>query len=241
MEMNDFIVKLRGGFKENSVDELLDEKKEILLFELYCELVNTNKITNLTAITEPDAVILKHFVDCATVCEHIVHGSKVIDVGCGAGFPSLPLAILREDVSVLSLDSTGKKIDFVKSTAKKLDISNIDAVCGRAEDFVADNREGFDVCVSRAVARLNVLSEICIPLVKVGGLFVAMKSNKGEEEYRESSAGIKKLGCLFAKMQNYNLSFAGEEIAREIYVFAKNSKTPDQYPRKYSQILKKPL
>ncbi len=241
MEINEFVGRLREGFRVNSIFDLLDQKKEVLLYELFCELVNTNKITNLTAITQPDAVILKHFVDCATVCEHIAFGSKVIDVGCGAGFPSLPLAILREDLSVVSLDSTGKKIDFVKNTCEKLKINNIGAVCARAEDFAEGNRESFDVCVSRAVARLNVLSEICIPLVKVGGVFVAMKSNRGEEEHSEASAGISKLGCSFVKKENYELTFGSESISREIYVFEKNEKTPTQYPRKYSQILKKPL
>ena len=241
MERIEFIALLREGFRKNLVGDLLDERKEELLYDLYAELVEANKITNLTAITEPKAVILKHFVDCATICNHIESGARVIDVGCGAGFPSLPLAILRDDVSVLSLDSTGKKIDFIKRTAGRLGLGNVEAVCARAEEFVVDNRESFDVCTSRAVARLNVLSEICIPLVKSGGLFLAMKSNKGDEEYVEASRGIKTLGCSFVGKMDYELSFEGEIISREIYTFKKTAKTPPQYPRKYSQILKKPL
>ncbi len=204
-------------------------------------LIETNKTFNLTAITDEKDVILKHFVDCATISKNIPVNSRIIDVGCGAGFPSIPIAILRSDLSITSLDSTGKKISFIESCTKELGLDNITAVCARAEDFAESNREKFDVCTSRAVARMNVLAEICIPLVSSGGKFIAMKSNKGEEEYTEAKRGIEKLGCTLESNKKITLSLEESTVEREIYVFKKEHHTPTQYPRKYAQILKKPL
>lgn len=232
---------LKKAFENNGLSELLSEDKAEKLYRLSHLLIETNKVVNLTAITDEKGIILKHFLDCATICDHIPQNATVIDIGCGAGFPTLPLAILREDLLITALDSTGKKISFVKAACEELSLTNVTPICARAEDYVTDNREKFDVCTSRAVARLNVLSELCMPFVKVGGSFLAMKAGKGNEEHAEATKGIGILGGVYANSNSYKLSFDGEEIEREIYTYSKSKKTPPQYPRKYAQILKKPL
>ena len=241
MEFNDYKSTIIELFESNDYGDLLDDIKIERLHRLSNLLVETNKVTNLTAITDEKAIMLKHFLDSATVCKHSPLNSKVIDVGCGAGFPSLPLAILRSDVNVTSLDSTGKKIDFVNKVAHELELNNVEGVCGRAESFIVNRRESYDVCTGRAVSRLNVLSEICIPFVKTGGIFVAMKSSKGEEEYSEAKSGIGRLGSEFSLKENITLASPEESLSREIYIFIKNRKTPLEFPRNYSQITKKPL
>ena len=241
MLIEDYRKTINSAFADNGLSGLLDEEKANKLYELSNLLVETNKSFNLTAITDENGIILKHFLDCATVSDHIPEGSSVIDVGCGAGFPTLPLAIIRKDIKITALDSTCKKISFVTKAAQELHLGNVMGVCARAEDFVKDNREKFDVCTSRAVARLNVLSELCFPLLETGGRFVAMKANKGSEEHLEAINGIEKLGGVFEATNNYVLSFMGECIERDIYLYTKIKPSPAQYPRKYSQIIKKPL
>ena len=241
MERNNYIEYIISAFGKNNLGHLIDQEKAAKIHELYNILVETNKTTNLTAITEERDAILKHFVDSATVCDYISTNATVLDVGCGAGFPSLPLAILRPDVQVTAIDSTGKKVNYVNSTSEKLGLCNIKAICTRAEDFAKLEREKFDVCTSRAVARLNILAELCIPFVRKGGTFVAMKSDKGSEEYAEASKGIVMLGCAFESKAELVLSLEESVIMREIYVFKKEKSTPSAYPRNYSQITKRPL
>ena len=241
MERQEYTKYLIEAFNKNGLHELIDEEKAEKLFDLYNILVEANKVMNLTAITDEKEVILKHFIDSATVCTLIDGDLNVVDVGCGAGFPSLPLAILRPDLTVTAIDSTGKRVNFVNETVKKLSLSNVTAICVRAEDFAKNYRESFDVCTSRAVARLNVLAELCVPLVKVGGSFVPMKSERGEEELSEAQNCISKLGCKLARRKQLPLSLDTWLIQREIFVFNKTSRTPMQYPRNYSQITKKPL
>ena len=236
-----YIEYIIEAFKSNGYGDLINEESAKKFFELSNLLVETNKITNLTAITDEKEIIFKHFLDSATVCRYIPADSMIIDVGCGAGFPSLPIAILRKDVRVTSLDSTGKKIDFVNEAARVLGMNNVVGVCGRAESYVADNREKFDLCVGRAVSRLNILSEICIPFVKIDGSFVAMKASKGEEEFTEAKNGITKLGCQLKQEDVVEIVSETEKLERRIYCFAKIKNTPKEYPRNYSQITKKPL
>ena len=241
MEKQEYIEYLVAAFRSNGLCDVISEEKAEKLYDLYKILVETNRVVNLTAITDEKEVILKHFIDSATICEFMGNDWSVIDVGCGAGFPSLPLAVLRPDLSIASIDSTGKKVDFVNATAKKLGLENITAICTRAEDFAKNNRESFDACTSRAVARLNVLAELCIPFVKVGGVFAPMKSDKGEEEFAEAKVGVAKLGCELREKKNLRLTLEESSIQREIFVFEKKAKTPPAYPRNYSQIVKKPL
>ena len=236
-----FCTKLRDAFSENRLSSLLDDEKAKKLFEFYLLLTETNKSMNLTAITSEDEVILKHFVDCAFIAQSIGPNLSVIDVGCGGGFPTIPLSIVRPDLSVTALDSTQKKIDFVQTAANELELGNVTPICGRAEEVITKHREQFDGCVSRAVARLNVLAEICLPFVKVGGYFTAMKSNRGGEEYKEAEKGIKLLGGSLSALSQADLKFAGIHAERELYNFQKTAATPKAYPRRYAQILKKPL
>ncbi len=241
MEYREYKDLLYKAFEENGIADLLDDESVKKLYNFSGILVETNKTFNLTAITDEKEVILKHFVDCASIVKHIPTGASLIDIGCGAGFPSLPIAILRSDVTVTSLDSTAKKIDFINKTAKELSLSNITAISARAEDFAKTHRESFDVAISRAVARLNILDELCLPLVKIGGVFIAMKSSRGEIELSEAKVGIERLGAKLDTAEKDILSFDGISIERETYIFKKSSKTPAQYPRNYSQIAKKPL
>jgi 16S rRNA (guanine527-N7)-methyltransferase len=238
-EYTNYIIE---AFVSNGIGHMIDEEKANKFYELYCFLVEYNKMTNLTAITDEKEVILKHFIDCSAITEHLPQNASVIDVGCGAGFPSLPIAIVRPDVTVMSLDSTGKKIEFVNKAIELLGLERSTAVCARAEDYVVSNREAYDVCVSRAVARLNILAELCLPLVKIGGLFVAMKSNKGSEELSEAVRCISVLGAKHVSTKTDAFALQGlDNIERETQIFSKVTSTPKQYPRKYSQILKKPL
>jgi 16S rRNA (guanine527-N7)-methyltransferase len=241
MNYNEYSSELLQAFEQNGLSHLINEDAAQKLYAFSDILIQTNKSFNLTAITDEKEIILKHFVDCASVCEYIPRDAKLIDVGCGAGFPSIPIAILRPDVSVTPLDSTGKKVDFINMTAKKLGLSNVSAVCARAEEFAAAHREQFDVCISRAVARLNILDELCVPFARKGGNFIAMKSSKGEEEYTEACSGLEKLGCVLKENVKKSFFYNEMTIERNIYVFKKISATPTQFPRKYSQILKKPL
>ncbi len=241
MDRNSYIIYIIDLFEKNNLGHLIDADKAEKLYDLSNLLVETNKVTNLTAITDEKDIILKHFLDSATVSDSFSDQWSVLDVGCGAGFPSLPLAILRPDLKITSIDSTGKKITFVNRAAELLGLSNLKAICTRAEDLVKSDREKFDACTSRAVARLNVLAELCIPFVKVGGLFVAMKSDKGSEEYDEAKKGILTLGCELDNKRALTLADENSTIAREIYCFEKVAHTPTQYPRNYSQITKKPL
>lgn len=241
MQFEDFNSKIHTAFAKNGMSSMITKETVSKFYDFTEYLLETNKITNLTAITDIDGVILKHIVDSVAISPAIPHDANVIDVGCGPGFPSIPLAIVRDDLQITALDSTGKKIDFVNSAVAKLQLSNIKGVCSRAEEFAIEFREKFDVSVSRAVARLNVLAEISLPLVKVGGTFIAMKSNKGEEEYAEAKKGIEILGASLTKIEKCSFTNSAEAIERETYIFSKNHKTPSQYPRKYAQILKKPL
>lgn len=241
MNKESFISNLENAFSQNSLSEYLTKESAEKLYFLAELLINTNKEYNLTAITDENEIILKHFIDCAVVLPYIKEGASLIDVGCGAGFPSLPIAILRKDVKVTAIDSTGKKILFVSKAANDLCLDNVVAYCARAEDHVKLGREDFDVCTSRAVASLNLLDELCLPFVKLGGLFIAMKSSKGSEEYEQASNGIVKLGGSLEEIKKLKLDFDGSTVERELYLIRKSSSTPPNYPRNYSQIAKKPL
>jgi len=162
--------------------------------------------------------------------------------GCGGGFPTLPIAITRRDISVTALDSTAKKLAFVEQAADALGLANVNILPRRAEDAAADDcREMFDVVTARAVARLNVLSELCLPFLKVGGYFIAMKAALADEELDEASRAITTLGGKLVRVDSPELVFSGERMSRSNIIVQKKSHTPQIYPRNYSQITKKPL
>ena len=205
-------------------------------------MLETNKTMNITAITEIDKIVSLHYSDCVKVAEHISHGAKVLDVGCGGGFPILPLAIVRPDLNITGLDSTDKKIKYVQHAADDLGLA-IQTVSARAEELAKsqEHREKYDVVVGRAVARLNILSELCIPFVRIGGCFVAMKGFAGQSECDEAIRGIQKLGGSVSDFQEYDLFLMGEIEKRSLIRINKEGPTPAEYPRSFGSIKKKPL
>lgn len=206
-------------------------------------LLEVNVHTNLTAIREPVGIIDKHYIDSLLAIELIPVGARVLDLGCGPGFPSIPLAIMRPDLEITALDSTSKKIDFVQKSAEILQLSNLKGVSGRAEDTKLRKSLGkYDIVVSRAVARLNVLCELCIPYLKVGGSLVALKGAKYDEELAEATNAIKILGAETLKIEQKELITAENQAEmRGMIVIQAKKEAPSQYPRAYAAILKKPL
>lgn len=206
-------------------------------------LLEVNAHTNLTAIREPIGIVDKHYIDSLLAMYLIPEGSRVLDLGCGPGFPSIPLAIMRPDLQITALDSTSKKIDFVQKSAEILQLSNLNGVSGRAEDLKLKKNLGkFDIVVSRAVARLNILCELCLPYLRVGGNLIALKGAKYEEELAEATNAIKVLGGELAKTEQKELITAENQAEmRGMIVVELKKEPPAQYPRAYAAILKKPL
>ena len=213
------------------------------------EMLRVNAFMNLTAITDVDEIIVKHYADCALIAPYLPNNAKLCDVGTGGGFPSLPIAILRPDVSVLGVDSTQKKLDYVANTASLLGLSNLTVRAARAELLgqMPDFRESFDVVTARAVARMNVLCEWCLPLVRKEGLFLAMKGRDGMIEYEEAQNAIQTLGGAAQMTAPYILrdpfteETAADAMSRVLLCVEKRQFTPKQYPRANAQIAKKPL
>lgn len=200
----------------------------------YNLLIEGNKICNLTAITDEDGVVEKHFYDSIFPQKYFSLNAKVLDIGAGAGFPSLPLKLVRDDLSFTLLDSLNKRINFLNNTIQTLNLKNIESIHGRAEDFakLSDYREKFDITTARAVANLKVLSEYCLPFVKVGGQFIAYKSGNCEEEINEAKQIICELGGKISKIIDYNIG----ENSRKLVIIEKTKETPKKYPRPIKQI-----
>lgn len=238
MELNEFKKKILEKGKEIKVD--ITENQVELFYEYMNLLVEWNNNINLTSITEPDDVILKHFIDSLTVCKYVKNVS-VIDVGTGAGFPGVPLKIVDKDVNITLLDSLNKRINFLNEVIDSLELYNIKAVHGRVEEVARNKeyRECFDVAVSRAVAPLNVLLEYMIPLVKVGGKCICMKGSNAEEEIETSKNALKRLNAEIELVESFELP--GTDMKRNIIVVKKLGKTDNVFPRKAGTPSKKPL
>ena len=203
-------------------------------------LLEKNKVMNLTAITQPDQVATLHLLDCAYLLTAAdFRGKTVVDVGTGAGFPGMPMAILEPAARLTLLDSLGKRIDFLRETAEALDLENISCVHARAEEFAADHREQYDYAVSRAVAALPILSELALPLVKPGGAFLAMKSVESDAEINSARSAIAQLGGKIEKILDYTVPCA--EVRHRVVVIRKVKPTPRQFPRAFARIKKSPL
>lgn len=204
-------------------------------------LVETNKSFNLTAITEPDDVTVKHFADCLAIFKYaqIPENAKIIDVGTGAGFPGLVLKLARPDINMTFLDSTRKKLGFIEQVLSAVELEG-EILHMRAEEAaqLSKYRETFDFATARAVAALPVLAEYCLPFVKCGGSFISMKSADSDEEI---SSADKAIGVLGGKLESNTVFNLVENMPRRIIIIKKNSQTPTKYPRPSAQIAKKPL
>jgi 16S rRNA (guanine527-N7)-methyltransferase len=215
---------------------------DIEKFRVYYELLERrNREFNLTAITDENDAAQKHFLDSLGVLKSAdFAGKSVIDVGCGAGFPGFPIKIAVPSVKLTSVDSTEKKVTFLQEVNAAL---SLDAVClhARAEELGQDEnyREKYDIAVSRAVARLNILAELCLPFVRCGGKFLALKALDSDEEIAQARAGIEKLGGIIARVDEYDIP--GTELRRRVVVIEKRRKTPEKYPRRFGTIKKQPL
>ena len=226
--------------KEGLAQLGLDTGSIPALTEFSRRLLEKNQVMNLTAITEPADVARLHLLDCAYLLTAAdFRGKTVVDVGTGAGFPGMPMAILEPAARLTLLDSLGKRIDFLRETAEALDLENISCVHARAEEFAADHREQYDYAVSRAVAALPILSELALPLVKPGGAFLAMKSVESDAEINSARSAIAQLGGKIEKILDYTVPCA--EVRHRVVVIRKVKPTPRQFPRAFARIKKSPL
>ena len=221
-------------------DELTEDQVENF-FKYMNLLLEWNEKINLTAITDVDDIILKHFIDSMTVLKYIEKDKSIIDVGTGAGFPGIPIAILREDVKITLLDSLNKRINFLNEVCSELKINNIETIHGRAEEAGQNKqyREKYDIAVSRAVANMTTLSEYLIPFVKVGGICICMKGCEIDHELEQAKFAIKELGGKIEKVEKFNLP--DSDIERNIVIIKKIKPTPNRYPRKAGMPSKMPI
>ncbi|MEE8637698.1 MAG: 16S rRNA (guanine(527)-N(7))-methyltransferase RsmG [Candidatus Margulisiibacteriota bacterium] len=211
------------------------------MFDLYLkELLAWNKKFNLTAITDPEEIRIKHFEDSLTILQTIkLTNQSVIDVGTGAGFPGIPLKIVCPELKLTLLEATQKKVEFLKHIVSVLNLQDVEIFWERAEEIVKNKRESFDIALSRAVAKLNVLCEYCLPLVKIGGMFIAYKEKEIEKEVEESKNAIHILGGKIKEIKKVKLP--NSDIIRSLVIIEKISPTPPRFPRRAGMAKKKPL
>ena len=229
---------LKNGFSAMKLS--VSDAQIAQLEDFTARMLETNKVMNLTRITDPKEIAEKHLLDCASLLQAADFSKKsVVDVGCGAGFPGMPLHILCPSCELTLLDSLGKRIRFLQGCIDAMNLSDIEAVHARAEEFAAKHREKYDFAVSRAVAQLNVLAELSLPLVKQGGAFVAMKSKDTDEELERAKKAIRLLGGEIEKIIDYTIPHT--EITHRLVVIRKKNHTPKQYPRPFRKISASPL
>ncbi len=234
MNKDDFIKKV-GELGINLSTKQLND------LDIYCDyLLEYNSHTNLTAIKDKEQVYLKHFYDSLTFIKalNLQEFTTLLDIGTGAGFPGMVLKIIYPDLEVTLLDSNNKKINFLQELAMKLKLTKLHFYHGRAEEFCIKNRESFDIVTARAVSSMPILSELCLPLVRVGGYFIAMKGSN-VDEITSSKKAINTLGGRLEKIINFTLP--NEKSGRNIAKVIKEKNTPLEYPRRYEKIIKNPL
>ncbi len=239
----EFNALMRSVFTDFGGIELTEEQNE-RFYKLATRLLEENEKYNLTAIRSFEGVVKKHFYDSVVAASAIPKNYSLIDVGTGAGFPSLPIAIMRPDLKITSLDSTEKKVNFVKNTAEMLELDNVNPVFGRAEELAVKDspyRDSFGCAIGRSVAALPILCELCLPFVKPNGIFVAMKSASAEHEIAESENARRILGAEISVERKTLYTDPETSDIREIFIIRKASRTPDKYPRAYGRIKNKPL
>ncbi len=228
-------------FYGEKIDIKFTEEQLNQFYEYMNLLLEWNEKINLTAITDPNEVILKHFIDSLTINKYIKENSTLADVGTGAGFPGIPLKILRPDLKITLVDSLNKRINFLNEVINKLNLVNIETVHSRIEDFGKDKkyRESFDFVTARAVANLAVLSEYLLPIAKVGGQCVCMKGSSVEEELSNGKNAIKVLGGKIKIIDEFVLP--DSDMSRNVIIIDKIKNTPNKYPRKAGIPVKEPL
>lgn len=226
--------------KEGLAQLGLDTGSIPALTEFSRRLLEKNQVMNLTAITEPADVARLHLLDCACLLTAAdFRGKQVVDVGTGAGFPGMPLRLLEPDFDLTLLDSLGKRIDFLQETVDAMGLQRVRCVHARAEEFARQHREQYDIAASRAVAQLNVLCELALPLVKVGGQFLAMKSVSSDDEIAGARGAIGQLGGRIADIRDYTVPET--EVRHRLVIVEKVKDTPAIYPRSFARIKKAPL
>ncbi len=228
--------------EKNRLEHFCNQETAQKFYEFTKLLTEENSHTNLTAIREIPDIITKHYADCLLAEPFFPQNASVIDVGCGGGFPTIPLAIARPDLKITALDSTAKKINFVQKTANSMGLSNVTPICARAEaPEMQKFREYFDIATSRAMAAMPILAELTLPFIKRGGTLIAMKGAQGSKELQEAARAISLLGGKIAEDKELALQTVAESESRHIITVIKEKPTPKQYPRGYSAITKKPL
>lgn len=239
--MNKNVDKFCRGLEELGINYTNDNIEKFLKY--YNILIERNKVMNLTAITEFDDVVSKHFLDSLSIVKvmDLSNIENMIDVGTGAGFPGIPIKIMFPDIKMTLLDSLNKRVKFLGDVAEELEFDKIDMYHGRAEELGrnTEHREKYDLCVSRAVANLSSLSEYCLPFVKVNGRFISYKSGDCDKEIIESENAVNKLSGSIEKVEKFNLPYS--DISRSFVSIVKVKKISDSYPRKSGIPVKKPL
>lgn len=227
---------LKKGLRELG----LDTEKAETLAHFAALMLAKNAVMNLTRITEPDAVAQLHLLDSAALLRFAdLRGKKAVDVGTGAGFPGMPLRILEPDFDLTLLDSLGKRVEWLRQACDTLSLRRVECVHARAEEFAAEKREQFDFALSRAVANLPVLCELCLPLVCVGGRFLAMKSVDSDEEINAAENAVKTLGGKITAIEDYTIPTSS--VVHRLVIIEKIVPTPKGYPRAFAKIKKSPL
>lgn len=233
--------KIYDEFNKLGID-ITDVQAEQFI-DYYDFMIEENQKMNLTAITEFNDVVIKHFVDSCLLLKAfpVDINTSVIDIGTGAGFPGIPLKIICKDIHVTLLDSLNKRVNFLNNTINMLGLTNIEAIHGRAEDYAHNNkyREKYDLCVSRAVANLSTLSEYCLPFVRVGGRFISYKALDCKEELDSSKKAIRTLGGCIVKL--VDIDIPDTDIVRKFILINKENSTGIKYPRKAGTPSKEPL
>lgn len=239
MNIEEFLNDLKVKANKINIEIKNDEAKKF--YDYMNILLEWNEKINLTAITEENEVILKHFIDSITIEKYVKDNDKVVDIGTGAGFPGIPLNIIRNNANYTLVDSLNKRIKFLEEVINLLELKNIIAVHSRVEDFEKhkENRESYDIATSRAVASLNILLEYLLPLVKVGGICICMKGSNVKEEIEKSEKALDILGGKIEEVKEIVLP--DSDIVRNIVIVKKIRPTPSKYPRKAGTAAKEPI
>ena len=239
MKMEEFKREFEKYLEKMSIS--LNKEQYDQFYAYMVLLIEWNEKINLTAITEPQEIILKHFVDSLTIAKYIEEGKTIIDMGTGAGFPGIPLKIYRNDVKVVLADSLNKRIKFLNEVIEKLQLKNIETIHCRAEELGKNKeyREKFDYATSRAVANLSTLSEYLLPFVKLNGSGIFMKTMEIDEELENAKKAIKILGGGIEKVDKFEIPES--DLGRSIIIVKKDKQTPSKYPRKPGTPAKEPL